>query len=292
MTCYNKVNGEHVPDSKQMLDGLLGGEWGWKGLIMQLPEDVEVLYQPDANASAFTPELLAADVRTPDGTSGFRMRFYRDPPSVPNRSVIDEAILSESSWHPMGFSHPQLERLFYADIEGGLIAPATGTFEFGLAVYGSANFYISDELIIDNSTVQRWGTFFFGKGALEGKATINLVENQTYKPRVEFISGVSSKLVKPGVVNYGGGAGRVGMIQAIDPELAIAHAVEVSQRADITFICVRLTREYEPEGWDRPNMDLPSALPLSSMLSSLRRPKPFSSRRAAHRSTCSPGLKQ
>jgi beta-glucosidase len=34
MTCYNKVNGQHVSESKEMLDGLLRGEWGWKGLIM------------------------------------------------------------------------------------------------------------------------------------------------------------------------------------------------------------------------------------------------------------------
>ncbi|KAJ5389241.1 uncharacterized protein N7496_000309 [Penicillium cataractarum] len=404
MTCYNKVNGEHVSQSKQMLDDLLRGEWGWKGLVMsdwfgtystaeslnagldlempgpsrlrgpladlaissrhvsratidervrnvlefvqratktavaseestrdlpedrklnrklaadsvvllknesnllplgqkpfksvaligpnmktaafcgggsaslhpyytvspyqgiidQLPEDVEVLYQPGANAYAFTPELLAADVRTPSGEPGLRMRFYRDPPSVQNRTVIDEAVLTESSWHLMGFSHPQLERLFYADVEDDLIAPATGTFEFGLAVYGSANLYVNDEIVIENSTVQRGGNFFFGKGTLEEKATVDLVEGQSYKLRIEFISGVSSKLIKPGVVNFGGGAGRLGMIQVIDPEVAIARAVEAAQRADVTILCVGLTREFESEGFDRPNMDLPAALP-------------------------------
>lgn len=34
MTCYNKVNGEHISESNQMLDGLLREDWGWKGLIM------------------------------------------------------------------------------------------------------------------------------------------------------------------------------------------------------------------------------------------------------------------
>lgn len=34
MTCYNKVNGQHLSESKEMLDGLLRREWGWKGLIM------------------------------------------------------------------------------------------------------------------------------------------------------------------------------------------------------------------------------------------------------------------
>lgn len=34
MACYNRVNGEHVSESKKMLDGILREEWGWRGLIM------------------------------------------------------------------------------------------------------------------------------------------------------------------------------------------------------------------------------------------------------------------
>ncbi|GME77079.1 unnamed protein product [Ambrosiozyma monospora] len=34
MTCYNKVNGEHVSQSKRLLTDVLRGEWGWEGLIM------------------------------------------------------------------------------------------------------------------------------------------------------------------------------------------------------------------------------------------------------------------
>jgi beta-glucosidase len=34
MACYNKVNGEHVSQSKEMLDGILHRDWGWQGLIM------------------------------------------------------------------------------------------------------------------------------------------------------------------------------------------------------------------------------------------------------------------
>jgi beta-glucosidase len=61
----------------------------YQGIVDQLPEEVEVLYQPGANAYAFMPEISAPDVRTPTGEPGLRMRFYRDPFSVPNRPVID-----------------------------------------------------------------------------------------------------------------------------------------------------------------------------------------------------------
>lgn len=34
MTAYNKVNGEHVSESRRLLGDVLRGEWGWKGLVM------------------------------------------------------------------------------------------------------------------------------------------------------------------------------------------------------------------------------------------------------------------
>ncbi|CEJ60846.1 hypothetical protein PMG11_09402 [Penicillium brasilianum] len=232
----------------------------YQGIMKQLPPGFEITYETGASSYAFIPELEASDVLTPEGQPGLRMRFYRDPPSVKERRVVEEIIIQESSWQLMGFSNPQLDRLFYADIEAELIAPATSPFEFGIAVYGSGSLFIDDQLIIDNTTVQRGGNFFFGKGTLEEKATVNLVKGQLYKIKVQFASGPSSKLVKPGVVNFGGGAGRLGMIQAIDPELAIARAVEAAKRADITILGVGLTRDHESEGFDRSHMDLPPAV--------------------------------
>lgn len=34
MTAYNKLNGTHVSESKRILEGVLRGEWAWKGAIM------------------------------------------------------------------------------------------------------------------------------------------------------------------------------------------------------------------------------------------------------------------
>ncbi|KAF2009021.1 glycoside hydrolase family 3 protein [Aaosphaeria arxii CBS 175.79] len=232
----------------------------YQGIVDQLSPETEISYEIGAHAHAFIPELHASDVCTPEGLPGLRMRFYRDPPHVRDRTVIDEIIIQDSTWQLLGFSHPQLDKLFYADIEAVLTAHATDAFEFGLAVYGSASLYIDEKLVIDNTTVQQGGTFYFGKGTCEERSLVDLVKGQSYKIKVEFASGASSKLVKPGVVNFGGGAGRLGMIQAIDPDLAISRAVEAASRADITILCGGLSRDQESEGFDRPHMDLPGAV--------------------------------
>jgi beta-glucosidase len=34
MSAYNRLNGRHLSESKDMLEGVLRKEWGWKGMIM------------------------------------------------------------------------------------------------------------------------------------------------------------------------------------------------------------------------------------------------------------------
>ncbi|RTE84399.1 putative beta-glucosidase K [Fusarium euwallaceae] len=231
------------------------------GIVDQLPPDVEVKYEIGASASGWNPLLQASDVMTPDGSPGLRIRFYREPPTVPDREVIDESLLPESSWQLMGYSHPKLEKLFYAEVEGDFIGQATGPFEFGLAVYGSARLYVDGQLLIDNSAVQRGGTFFFGKGTLEEKAEMHIVQGQKYRIKVDYESAPSSKLVKPGVVNFGGGAGRLGLVRVIDPDASIRAAVDAATQSDVSILCVGLTRDQESEGFDRQHMEPPGFLP-------------------------------
>ncbi|KAF5250101.1 hypothetical protein FANTH_4654 [Fusarium anthophilum] len=233
----------------------------YEGIVAQLPPDIDVRYEVGASANGWNPLLQGDMITTPEGVPGMRMRFYSQGPNVPDREIIDESHLPDSSWLLMGYSHPKLESHFYVSVEGDLVIQETGLFEFGLAVYGSARLYVDGQLLIDNSLVQRGGTFFFGKGTIEEKAQMHLVQGQKYRITIEYESAPSSKLVKPGVVNFGGGAGRVGLVSAVDPEIGIQKAVSAALQSDVTILCVGMTRDQESEGFDRPHMDLPGSLP-------------------------------
>jgi beta-glucosidase len=232
------------------------------GITAKLPPDVDVMYELGAHAFSFIPALEAPIVHTPEGAPGLRMRFFREPPSLgTDREVIHETTMKDAVWQLMGFTHPNLEKLFYADVEADLVAPDTGLFEFGLPVYGTASLFIDGKLVIDNTTVQRGGTFFFGKGTLEETYTTELTKGQVYKIKVQFASGASSTLIKPGVVNFGGGAGRLGMMPVVDEDVEIARAVQLAKSADVTILCAGLSKDQESEGFDRQHMQLPRALP-------------------------------
>lgn len=233
----------------------------YDGIVAQLPPGVDVRYAVGAHSHGFLPELTASDVATPEGAPGLRMRFYSDPPSVSGREVVDETVMLESIWQLMGYAHPRLDKLFFADVEADLVVPVTGDYEFGVAVYGTAKLFIDGAVVVDNETVQRDGTFHFGKGTREETAAVRLEGGRKYRLRVEFASAPACKLVKPGVVNFGGGAARLGMVRVVDDDEAIAEAVAAARACDVTVLCAGLTRDHESEGFDRRHMDLPRAVP-------------------------------
>ena len=213
----------------------------YHGILNKLDKDAKVHYEVGAHAHGYLPTLSPTVWVTPEGHPGGRMRFYREPPSVSNREIVDEIIVLDSVWQLMGFSHPRLDKLFYVDIEGFFRAPTTGEFEFGLAVYGSASLFINDQLVIDNTTKQNSGKFFFGKGTIEEKKVVELVEGQSYKIRIEFGSSPTAKLVKPGVVQFCGGAGRLGMIAVIYEDETIARAVKLAKENKYTILMAGLS---------------------------------------------------
>lgn len=229
----------------------------YQALLEQLGPDVETQYAIGATSYNYVPAIEAANITTPEGFPGLRMRFFRDTPGVTSRTHVEETIIADSSWQLMDYSHPALEPLFYVDVEGMLCPSQTGKYEFGVATYGSASLYIDGKLIIDNTTTQRRGNFFFGKGTSEERTIVTLQAGSTYRIKIEFASAPSSKIIKPGVVNFGGGGARLGMALVIDAQAEIAKAVELARASDIAIVCGGLTKEHESEGWDRSDMELP-----------------------------------
>ena len=234
----------------------------FEGITAQLPSDVEVRYEIGAPSFGFIPALQSSHVKTPEDQPGLRMRFFREAPNVGiEREVIHETVMDEAVWQLMGFTHARLDRLFFADVEAELTVPESGLFEFGTScLWQRLAIHRRSTCHRQYNCPARWNLFLW-KGTLEETYIARLAEGQTYKIKVEFASGASSKLIKPGVVNFGGGAGRLGMIRAVDEDVAISRAIEVAKSADITILCAGLSKDQESEGYDRQHMDLPRGVP-------------------------------
>ncbi|OBT85273.1 hypothetical protein VE02_06505 [Pseudogymnoascus sp. 03VT05] len=203
--------------------------------------------------------LLGQNLKTADGKVGVTFKAFTDPVEVSDRQPVDVIHLADTYMYLVDYYHPKLtEDLYWTEVEGFFTPDEDGDFEFGLTVHGTGKLFLDDELLIDNETVQRSGGSFFNVGTIEEVGVKNLKAGQTYKVKVEYASGVTSKLSdSDGVVSFGGGGIRIGGARVIDRTEEIEKAVALAKTVDQVVICAGLNKDWEQEGHDREHMDLP-----------------------------------
>jgi beta-glucosidase len=232
----------------------------YDAVVEALP-DAEVLYE----AGAYAHKMLPVIDRM---LSNAVIHFYNEPPEKERTLLATEPVVN-TAFQLMDYNARNLNRsLFWATLIGEFTPDVSGLWDFGLTVFGTATLFIDDEMVIDNITRQTRGTAFFGKGTVQEVGSKQLTAGQTYKIRIEFGSANTSPMKAIGVVHFGGGAAHLGACLHMDPEEMVANAVKVAAAADFTIVCTGLNRDWESEGFDRPDMDLPPGIDalISSVL--------------------------
>ncbi|OGE50684.1 hypothetical protein PENARI_c016G09905 [Penicillium arizonense] len=215
--------------------------------------NAEVLYK----AGAYVHKMLPVINRL---LSNAVIQFYNEPMGKERRLISTEPV-STTAFQLMDYYAPGLNRgLFWATLIGDFTPDASGLWDFGLSVFGAANLYIDDELVIDNTTSQTRGTAFFGKGTVEELGSKELVAGTIYKIRIEFGSANTTPTKTVGTVNFGGGAANLGACLRMNRDEMIENAVEAAAEADYTILCTGLNKDWESEGFDRTHMDLPAGV--------------------------------
>ncbi|KAL3424558.1 glycosyl hydrolase family 3 N terminal domain-containing protein [Phlyctema vagabunda] len=202
--------------------------------------------------------LLGRSMKTFDGKLGFHFKVYHDPPSVKDREIIDDLHILDSNSFMMDYKCERIKSdLFYADITGTFTPEEDGIYDFGLTVQGTAKFYIDGELVVDNTENQVSGSGFFGSGTIEVVGSKELVGGKTYTLLSQWGSRPTSSLQSHGIVSFGPGGHRLSGCKRIDPQTAIADAVKLASEVDQVVLFAGLNGDWESEGHDRANMDLP-----------------------------------
>lgn len=202
--------------------------------------------------------LLGEQLKTEGGQPGYTFRVYTEPSSSKGREAVDTLHMRSSSAFLMDYKHPKVSGdLYYITMDGIFEPPESGVYDFGLTVAGTGLLYVDGELVVDNKTEQRQGTSFFGIGTPEERGSIYLNAHQAYRIHVDYGTAPTSNLKLHGVVSFGPGGLRLGGCRRIDPYQAIQEAVQLAEQVDQVVVCVGLSGDWESEGFDRPDMDLP-----------------------------------
>lgn len=114
--------------------------------------------------------LLGYSTQSANGNQGMTMKFYNEGPELSDRHAFHEVEMQKTDIFLIDYHHPELKsELFYATLEGSLVADEDCTYEIGLVVVGSANLYVNDALVLNNTDKQTLGSAFFGCGTVEEK---------------------------------------------------------------------------------------------------------------------------
>ncbi|KAF4982620.1 hypothetical protein FZEAL_1798 [Fusarium zealandicum] len=217
---------------------------------------------PAYSIGAYTHKLLPLlgdQTKGPDGKAGMSWKVYNEAPGKASRKPVDELWLTKTEMHLVDFNNPDVGDLWYADLEGTLEVDEDATYEFGLIVSGTANLYVNDKLVVDNTTKQYPGDAFFGCATREELGRADLKKGEAYKIRVEFASAPSFTLKLDNPV-VGHGSLRIGACKVIDTQAEIERSVALAKEHDQVIICGGLNADWETEGSDRASMKLPGAL--------------------------------
>ena len=216
----------------------------------------EVSFTQGTYAHKLLPEL-GTRLRSEDGRVGFSLKVFNEPPTSTHQTQLEERHLTDTNMWFIDYSNPDLNKTWYADVVGMFTPEVSGIYDFGLAVHGTGKLYIDEQLVVSNVENQKPGSAFLGSGTIEEQGAIYLEKDRQYKLVVQWGCAETSKLKIGGLVDFGQGGIRIGGALNLPQEQAINDALVLAKDAEQVVIFAGLTGEWESEGYDRPNMDLP-----------------------------------
>ncbi|QRW26513.1 glycoside hydrolase family 3 protein [Rhizoctonia solani] len=229
---------------------------------------VEVQYTLGAHAHKEAPLLGAKHLKTKAGEPGYDIEWFNeDPVQNPDAKRVhyNRGTTSFAFFNDNLPTDDILHQECWATMTGIFTPDVTGKYEFGAAATGLVDVYVDGKKIIDNSTNPVPGHVFFMTGTVELCNTVELTAGKSVEIILQFTSPVAARArgftqVGAGSLSLEGRGGcRWGGGRAFQDEQGIKEAVDLAKKVDKVVLVVGLNNDWESEGYDRDNMELPRA---------------------------------
>lgn len=167
-----------------------------------------------------------------------------DPSSAPVRSRPTGTTRLMWMSDPTGERRSQLD--FGARLHTTFTPDVSGGWEFGIESVGDVRLLIDGVVVIDNSATPKGGSFF-GMGKAELKGVVEMQAGREYALVVEMKQR-----------SYGQAMSglNIGAIAPVRGDLML-EALDAAASADLSILVVGTNADWESEGWDRSDIDLP-----------------------------------
>lgn len=215
------------------------------GITERFGSDVEVRYGKGCLTHRQIPNPNRRQFIGADGEPGIDITFFNSADLSGEPVFVDR--VPGISWIWMGSTPPGVDPMNYSVRWNGTFVPeTTGTHEFGLTATGRSRVMLDEEEIVDNWSNPVRGHTYFSFGSEERRATVDLEAGVAVPLVVEYSVDAKAPF---GAVGFG----------ALGPEseTLFDEAVEVARTSDVAIVMVGLNPEWESEGFDRVDLELP-----------------------------------
>ena len=217
------------------------------GIMARVGDRVSVGYEQGCTNYRLLPLLdtgqLVAGVRGSE--HGFAIEYFKSSDLTGAPIHRETQLTSELMWFgqfPEGVNPQQ----FSLRATCRFTPQETGPYTFGLASAGLSRLSIDGREVIENWAQQTPGGEYFGFGSSEVQAVVPLETGHEYLLTLEFARSEAASLA----------AVRLGCLPPV-PADAIERAVALAASSDVAIVCVGFGGEWQSEGFDRPDMELP-----------------------------------
>ena len=215
------------------------------GIQAALSDQVEINYAKGCHTYKFLPAIPSNLFKENDG---FKVEFFNGQEF--EGSPIETKILKGNKFWAMGgfgldivaqSERPSLSVRF----SGELQPEHSGEYNFEIFSIGPSKLSINGETLIDNWSSQEPGDAFFGMGSAPKREQIKFEKGKTYSLEVEYKWEGRFPAVQIGM-------------QSPDQFDLMEEAINLAKEADAVVLIAGTNSDWETEGNDRANLDLPS----------------------------------
>jgi beta-glucosidase len=193
------------------------------------------------------PLLPAPQCRVPEtDRAGYEIAFYDNLTLAGGPALVNQRRTGNLIW--FGRFSDKVGARFSARLTTMFTAATAGVHRFSLMSAGLSRLFVDGALLVDNWSAQTPGDSYFGMGSGEVIGSVELHRGQSISLTAEFsrttdgpIAGVRIGMAPPTLVDD------------------IEHACDVAAGADVAVVIVGLTGEWESEGHDRADLELPGS---------------------------------
>ena len=208
------------------------------------PLGIDVQHSAGCNINKKLPEL---DMRN---LSDVRMDYFNDVEQMDNPSAVPDMTGTTGVFRllwtgdPLGRREPNIS--FGARMSATFTPHVSGEWSFSLESVAAARILINGVVILDNADAPSGGSFFgmgkpetIVKHVVEAEKEYSLVVEVRHTPIGSALSGVN-----------------IGAMAPIDAD-QMGEAIDLAAKCDVSIVVVGTNDDWESEGWDREDIDLP-----------------------------------